>query len=61
MADRDEQAKGFSAKQMDKPETMTIPRHIIKQMKRDYPTWRSQMLGGTHPSDLTSQDKAKEQ
>ena len=35
-------------------------RELIEQMKRDYPTWLDQMLGGIHPSDWTSQDKAKE-
>ena len=56
----DEQAKGFTAKQMDNPGVMTIPRHTIRQMERDYLIWRSQMLGGTRPSDWTSQDKPKE-
>ena len=36
-------------------------RELIEQMKRDYPKWLDQMLGGTRPSDWTSQDKAKEQ
>lgn len=35
-------------------------RELTEQMKRDYPTWLDQMLGGIHPSDWTSQDKAKE-
>lgn len=42
--------------------SVIYPSHeLIEQMKRDYPKWLDQMLGGTHPSDLTSQDKAKEQ
>lgn len=56
MTGHDEQAKGFFAKQMNKPEVMTIPRHIIKQMKRDYPKWLDQMLGVPGMSD----DKTKE-
>ena len=52
----DKQTKGFTAKQMNKMETMTIPRHIIRQMWRDYSTWRSQMLGVPDMSD----DKTKE-
>lgn len=35
-------------------------RELTEQMKRDYPKWLDQMLGGTYPSDWTSQDKAKE-
>lgn len=32
-------------------------RELTEQMKRDYPTWLSQMFGGTRPSDWKSQDK----
>lgn len=33
---------------------------LIEQMKRDYPTWRDMMLGGTRPSVWACQDKPKE-
>lgn len=35
-------------------------RELTEQMKRNYPKWLGQMLGGTLPSDWTSQDKPKE-
>lgn len=35
-------------------------RELTEQMKRDYPKWLDQMLGGTRPSDWTSQDKPEE-
>ena len=37
-----------------------IPPDLIEQMKRDYPTWRHQMLGGECPSDWPSLDKEQE-
>lgn len=33
---------------------------LLDQMKAFYPTWRSQMLGGTRPSDWPSQNKEQE-
>lgn len=33
---------------------------LIEQMKRDYQTWRSQMLGGTRPSNWPSLNKEQE-
>ena len=43
-----------------KDSVIPIPPDLIEQMKRDYPTWRDMMLGGTRPSDWACRDKPKE-
>lgn len=43
-----------------KDSVIPIPLDLIEQMKRDYPTWRGMMLGGTRPSDWVCRDKPKE-
>ncbi len=43
-----------------KDSVIPIPPDLIEQMKRDYPKWRSQMLGGTRPSDWPGLSKEQE-